>query len=261
MYERKIQLVIPMAGLGTRFTEAGYDTPKPLLPIHGVPMFQVVLGNLLTEQVDRVLIVARAEFDIGLLVSEMEISTGVPMHLIEIDYTTGGPADSVELALPYMDVGLPVVTANSDQYVDVDIHRFYDELLFGEIGGNILTMQDDDPKWSYARLDENGDVIEVREKQVISTFATVGIYGFATAARLKQAFDDMRKADARVNGEFYVAPAYNELTSRGVRITAHDLGPVATVMYGLGTPKDYELFVGTDVAQRASSIALRLGNC
>lgn len=251
MDEPKIQLVIPMAGRGTRFVEAGYETPKPLLPIHDIPMFQVVLGNLLTPQVNRVVIVARHEFNIRSLVETLSASTGVQMDLIEIDYTTGGPADSVELALPHLDLRLPVVTANSDQYVDFNVFDFYTEILRLGLDGSILTMQDSDPKWSYARI-EDGLVAEVREKEVISSFATVGIYGFRSAELLKRAFDLMRAADARVNGEFYVAPAYNELVARNGRITAHDLGPVATVMYGLGTPSDYELFLGTRVSHAAA---------
>ncbi len=247
-----------MAGLGTRFTEAGYATPKPLLPVHGQAMYRTVLANLLSEDVASVTLVARNTFDLRQDVEALRSRTSAEVQLIEIDYITSGPADTVEIALEHLKLEDPVVTANSDQFVNCSLFEMYQQLHLEDVAGNILVMEDSDPKWSYVKLNNDGDVTQVREKQVISNLATVGIYGFESGKALRQALDWMRDADDTVNGEFYVAPAYNHLIERGSRIVSHNLGPVSAVMHGLGTPEDYEAFLrhpaSREISRRASAL-------
>ena len=255
---QSIQLVIPMAGLGKRFTECGYTVPKPLINIHGLPMYRLVLADLLTDQISRVAIVAQRAWNLSRSIDQLGESLGLEIALIEIDYVTDGPADTVQLTEEWLHPGDPVVTANSDQYVDADIRPFYSVLTSGEVAGGLLLMEDSHPKWSYARLNEKGYVIEVREKSVISPFATVGIYGFATASIMLDAFAAMRARGDRVNGEFYVGPSYNYLRT-GFPIAATNLGPVSTVMHGLGTPEDFESFRASDISRHAVSKAITNG--
>jgi len=240
---RNIQIVLPMAGLGTRFAEAGYQVAKPLLPIHGEPMFKIVLANILSPRVKRVVIISRSEWNLTSEIEELNSKSGVEFHLIEIDHTTEGPAETVALAAPYLELDLPVVTANSDQYVHASIGDFFNALLEQGVAGTIMTMEDNDPKWSFVEVDSRGDAVKVREKEVISHQATVGIYGFKTALVLLESIKKMKEADDRVNGEFYVAPVYNYLISDGQRVTTFDTGPVENVMFGLGVPQDYEFFL------------------
>jgi len=256
---RQIQVVIPMAGKGERFIAAGYSTPKPLLPIHGIPMYRLVLSNLLTESVVKLVIVSQASWQLQDNVRQLSTVSGIPTELIEIDYFTQGPAETVALARSHLDPKVPVITGNSDQYVDADLSSFFHATMDDRVSGSILTMLDDDPKWSYAAVTEDGWVTRVKEKEVISPHATVGIYGFTSAEVMFQAFELMKQADDHVRGEFYVAPAYNYLINRGEEISIVDLGPISTVMYGMGTPEDYEHFLSTDVSQRAVSRAVALG--
>lgn len=253
-----IQIVIPMAGLGARFTEAGYSVAKPLLPIHDQPMFLVVAANLFAESVGRIVVVAQRSFNLGDTVSQMRARLSCPVELIEVDYLTGGPADTVELARPFLRIDQPVVTANSDQYVDHSILPLYDQLQDPAFAGSILTMKDDDPKWSYVACNANGDVTLVREKRVISSDATVGIYGFRTASLMWEAFEAMRAANDTVKGEYYVAPSYNQLIKRGHRVGIYDLGPISETMHGMGIPEDYEAFLQSPASLRASKRSRRL---
>ena len=255
---RPIQVVIPMAGLGSRFTEGGYRLPKPLLPVHGVPMYHLVVANLLTADVASVTIIAQSSWQLADDVERLNHALPQTFSLIEIDYVTDGPADTIELTKGLIEPGLPVVTGNSDQFVDADLTPFYAQLNESTLAGSILTMIDDDPKWSYASVNPNGDVELVREKEVISTHATVGIYAFASANLMFHGFDLMRKARDSVRGEFYVAPSYNQLILEGHRVTTHDLGPISTVMYGLGIPIDYEAFLTNPVSAVAAERARRL---
>lgn len=254
-----IQLVIPMAGLGSRFAERGYAIPKPLLTIHGLNMYRLVLSNLLTEEVGRVAIVAQEAWQLKESIAHLSDAINLEVALIEINYVTGGPADTVQLAESWLDLDRPVVTANSDQYVHADVRSFYETLGSGTVSGALLLMEDEDPKWSYARLNDWGEVIEIREKAVISPFATVGVYGFSSAGLMLDAFATMRRCDDRVNGEFYVGPAYNYLPSGALPIASINLGPVSTVMFGLGTPEDYELFISTEVSVEAVNKATGIG--
>lgn len=247
-----IQLVIPMAGSGTRFTSAGYSIAKPLLPIHGMPMFEVVVRNLLDPRVSRIVIVARSEWRLKITLHRLGQQLGVPCELVEVDETTSGAAETVERARDFLDFGAPVVTANSDQYIAAPLTSFYDLLLEDGTDGTILCMGDDDPKWSYVSVSASGEALEVREKEVISAYATVGIYGFSSAGSMLSAFGEMREAGDRVNGELYIAPAYNYLIRRGQSIRVIDVGPVGDVMFGMGIPEDYESFLRSPVSTLAA---------
>lgn len=258
MTSKTVQLVIPMAGKGKRFADAGYELPKPLLDIHGVPMYQVVVANLFTSHTFSITVICPSAWDLA-----AEIQTALEricpnVRVIEIDYVTDGPAETVALALPYLDPDLPLVIANSDQFVDTNLEEFDSLLVEEDVSGVILTMEDDDPKWSYARLNEFGHVTEVVEKEVISELATVGIYGFKTAAVFSLALDAMRERGEKVNNEWYVGPTYNFVTEEFGPVVANNLGPVSSTMFGMGIPVDYENFVDDEVSQRASKAAREL---
>ena len=240
-----------MAGRGQRFSDAGYSELKPLINIHGFPMISIVLANLYNELIgDVILITQRETMETGLL-QELVKTYPVPVHVISVDEVTDGPADSVKRARPLISNRAPLVIANSDQYLDCDLSEFYSDLLQTDCSGSILTMQDSDPKWSYAKIDYAGRVLEVREKQVISSNATVGIYGFKSALLAWKLFDRMWANDDRTNQEFYVAPCYNYLLPDEKPVTVFDLGTVGSVMHGLGVPKDLEEFLISSVSYSA----------
>lgn len=247
-----------MAGLGTRFSKAGYVVPKPLLPIHGVPMYKVVIANLMHESIFSVTIICPKGWGLGDEMRKLSGPLGVPVNVVEIDYVTQGPAQTVSLAEPFLNPLLPVVTANSDQYVDADLNDFYSSISSPGISGAILCMEDSDPKWSYVKLSSEGFVSEVREKEVISNLATVGIYGFMSAGLMLGALNQMVEAQDDAFGEFYVAPSYHYLIKLGRTIGATNLGPVGKVMHGLGVPDDYEAFLKEQVSELAKDKALSL---
>ena len=115
----------------------------------------------------------------------------------------------------------------------------------------VTLVSEDDPKWSYARLDGAGRVLEVVEKEVVSNDATVGIYNFRSGADFVRGADAMTAKGLRVNGEFYVAPVYNELVAEGKRLGVRNIGAVDRGMYGLGTPEDLERFLRMPVSRAA----------
>jgi dTDP-glucose pyrophosphorylase len=246
-----ISIVVPMAGRGSRFLQAGYDTPKPLIPIHGVPMIRVVIENIRPSSPHRFVFICQAEavarYDLHRRLDAWAPGSAV----IELDYVTQGAACTVLTAEQYIDRDRPLMIANSDQYVDIAIDDYLAEMDRAQLDGLIMTMDADDPKWSFAALDERGLVTRVVEKQPISRHATVGVYTYRRAGDFLDGARNMIAQDLRVNGEFYVAPVYDQMIAQGARVGIYSVGAVDAGMYGLGIPADLERFVAAEVSHRA----------
>ncbi len=143
---------------------------------------------------------------------DQALKTLVPgCSVVTVDRVTEGAACTVLLARDLIDNDSPLMMANSDQFVDVDINTYLAAQEQQDLDGLIMTFWADHPKWSYCRMGQGGMVTEVLEKQVVSNEATVGIYNFRRGKDFVKAADKMIALDKRVNGEFYVAPVYNEL--------------------------------------------------
>jgi dTDP-glucose pyrophosphorylase len=152
----------------------------------------------------------------------------------------------VLLARKFIDTPDPLMIANSDQLVELDINEYLAAADNNGVGGLIMTFWAQDPKWSYCRVREDGTVSEVVEKQVVSNEATVGIYNFRQGRDYVRAADTMIAANLRVNNEFYVAPTYNQLIATGSKIITMKTGREGAGMHGVGTPEDLEKFKQTD---------------
>lgn len=246
-----MNIVIPMAGRGSRFADVGYTTPKPLIPVKGVPMIQVVVNNLrprgdahfvflcLQEHLDRY----GVDEDLKKLVPGCSVLT--------LNQVSEGPACTVLVARDLINNDEPLMIANSDQWVDIDINDYLADMEARDLDGLIMTMKANHPKWSYVRLDENDRITEVVEKVVVSDEATVGIYNYRRGSQFVAAADRMIAKNLRVNNEFYVAPAYNEMIADGAKIGYYNIGSEYDGMYGLGTPEDLDKFLGFDVSTKA----------
>lgn len=235
-----LNIVIPMAGHGSRFSKAGYVDPKPLIPVFGRPMIELVIDNLRPSQPHRFIFVCQQEHldRYGLGERLQQIAPG--SVVLPVSEVTEGAACTVLLTRAFIDNDNPLMIANCDQYVDIDINRYL--AAMEGVAGLIMTMTADDPKWSFVRLDAQGAITEVVEKQVVSNEATVGIYNYARGSDFVAAADAMIAADQRVNGEFYVAPAYNSMIHQGRRLAYYNIGQDRAGMYGLGTPADLDYF-------------------
>jgi hypothetical protein len=135
--------------------------------------------------------------------------------------------------------------ANADQFVELDIDEYLDEMDTQGADGLIMTFWSDHPKWSYCRMNPDGLVKEVVEKRVVSNEATVGIYNFRHGSDYTRAADTMIAKNLRVNGEFYVAPTYNQLIAEGRKIVVAATGREYDGMFGLGVPEDLNFFKTT----------------
>lgn len=235
----KMNVLIPMAGAGSRFEKAGYSFPKPLLDVHGKPMIQVVVENLNIDA-RHIFIVQKAHYEKYNLQYLLNL-IAPKCKIVQVDGITEGAACTTLLAKKYIDNDEPLLIANSDQYLQWDSNEFMYAMGDG-IDGGILTFTSVHSKWSFAKLDENGYVCEVAEKKPISTEATVGIYFYRKGSDYVKYAEQMIAKDIRTNGEYFVCPVYNEAIADGKKIKIFHIDR----MFGLGTPEDLEAFLRED---------------
>jgi NDP-sugar pyrophosphorylase family protein len=247
-----LNIVMPMAGRGKRFADAGFSIPKPLIPIRGRPMTDMVIANLRPSRPHRFIFLILREHAEGFSF-DAHLRAWVPRCEIRfVDRVTEGAACTALLARELIDNDEPLMIANCDQWVDAEIDDYLAMGDDADVDGVIMTMWADDPKWSYVRFDEEGRVSEVVEKQVVSNEATVGIYHYRRGRDFVRAADRMIAKNLRVNNEFYVAPAYNELIAEGQTLAVYNVGKEYDGMYGLGIPSDVEWFLARDVSLDAA---------
>ena len=237
-----INIVIPMAGLGSRFSDAGYEKPKPFIDVAGKPMIVRVLENLSVPSA-RFILVARKEHLEQEQALVKFIESNYQVKFIATDGLTEGTACTVLSARRYINNDDPLIIANSDQIIDANLSDLITDARSRDLDGSIITFfdEDKDPKWSFAQLDENDLVARVKEKEAISHHATVGIYYFKTGEMFVNGALDMIVANERVNREFYTCPVYNYLINDRKKIGIFEI-PSAS-MHGIGTPDDLNSYI------------------
>lgn len=243
-----LNIVIPMAGRGSRFAQEGYELPKPLIGVHGKPMIEYVTKNIRPACEHRFIYLCLQEH-MDKYNLENHLKTMSPgCIVVPVNEVTEGAACTVLLAEEYIDNDDALMMANSDQYVDIDINDYLAKA--GDNDGLIMTMTADDPKWSFVKYDEDGYVTMVREKEVISNEATVGIYNFTRGADFVRYAHQMIEKNIRVNNEFYVAPVYNEMIEDGKRVVYFNIGSEDNGMYGMGIPDDLQKFLKNPISRK-----------
>jgi beta-phosphoglucomutase-like phosphatase (HAD superfamily)/dTDP-glucose pyrophosphorylase len=235
--DKKLNVLIPMAGAGSRFAQAGYTFPKPLIEVRGKPMIQVVVENLNIEA-NYIFLVQKDHYDTYNLKYLLNlIAPGC--KIVQVDGITEGAACTTLLAKEYIDNDAPLVMANSDQFVEWNSNECMYAFSADSIDGGILTFKATHPKWSYAKLNEDGFVSEVAEKKVISDEATVGIYYWRHGSDYVKYAEQMISKNIRTNGEFYTCPVFNEAISDDKKIRVKNIEK----MWGIGTPEDLNYFL------------------
>lgn len=233
----KLNVLVPMAGAGSRFAQQGYTFPKPLIEVNGKPMIQVVVENLNIEA-HYIFIVQQEHYEKYNLKYLLNlIAPGC--DIVQVNGVTEGAACSTLLAKEYINNDAPLVMANSDQYVEWNSNECMYAFTADEIDGGILTFEATHPKWSYARVGTDGFVSEVAEKKVISNEATVGVYYWKKGSDYVKYAEQMIEKNIRVNNEFYVCPVFNEAIGAGKKIKVKRVEN----MWGIGTPEDLETFL------------------
>jgi HAD superfamily hydrolase (TIGR01509 family) len=233
----KLNVLIPMAGAGSRFEQAGYTFPKPLIEVNGKPMIQVVIENLNLDA-NYIYVVQKAHREKYNLDTLLNLLTP-GCKIVETDGLTEGAACTALLAKDYIDNDNPLFFANSDQFVEWDSNEFMYKMQETDADGGIVSFTATHPKWSFAKIDENGLVTEVAEKNPISDIATVGYYFWKHGSDFVKYSEQMIKKNIRVNNEFYVCPVFNQAIEDCKEIRTFNTNE----MWGLGTPEDLNYYL------------------
>ena len=235
--DQKMNIIIPMAGHGSRFSQAGYTFPKPLIEVHGKPMIQVVIDNLKVDA--HFIFIVKKEHREKYNLDSMLSLLAPGCDIIDVDKVTEGAACTILLGKEFINNDNPLVIANSDQYVEWFSDEFMYNMTSSNVDAGILTFKSTHPKWSFAKCDGNGFVTEVAEKNPISNIATVGIYYWKKGSDYVKYAEEMINSNIRVNNEFYVCPVFNQAIADGKKIKTYNIDK----MWGIGTPEDLNFFL------------------
>jgi len=235
--DETLNILIPMAGAGSRFEKAGYTFPKPLIDVKNKPMIQVVVENL-NIKANYVYIVQKSHREKYNLDTLLNLITP-NCKIVEVDGLTEGAACTALLAKEFINNNQPLFFANSDQFVEWDSNEFMYKMNETEADGGIVTFEATHPKWSFAKINEKGLVTEVAEKNPISNIATVGYYYWKHGSDFIKYAEKMIQEDIRINNEFYVCPVFNQAIADGKEIRTFNIDK----MWGLGTPEDLKCYL------------------
>lgn len=233
----KMNVLIPMAGAGSRFANAGYTFPKPLIEVDGKPMIQVVVENL-NINANYTFIVQKEHYEKYSLQYLLNL-IAPNCNIVQVDGLTEGAACTTLLAKEFIDNDYPLVMANSDQFIEWNSNECLYAFSADGIDGGIISFKATHPKWSYAKIGEDGFISEVAEKKPISDNATAGIYFWKKGSDYVKYAEQMIKKNIRTNNEFYVCPVFNEAIADSKKIRVKEIEK----MWGIGTPEDLNYFL------------------
>lgn len=233
----ELNVLIPMAGLGSRFADAGYTFPKPLIEVGNKAMIQAVVDSLSIKA--KYTYIVQEDHYLKYNLEDFLNSITPDCNIVRVDGLTEGAAATALLSKQYIDNNKSLVIANSDQIVEWSSRNFLFDLIKHNADGGIATFTSNHPKWSYAEVNDLGHVTRVEEKRVISNIATVGIYYWKKGSDFVKYAEQMISKNIRTNNEFYICPVFNEAILDGKKILTGKVDK----MWGVGTPEDLENYM------------------
>lgn len=232
-------IIITMAGLGTRFRNAGYDCPKYMIEAKGRTLFEWSLDSLMgyNAHVSEYIFVVRSEDNAGEFIRGKCSECGIGnIRIVELDHMTDGQATTCMLAMPYCNDDEEILIYNIDTYVEPYAMNY--EAISGD--GHIPCFRADGEHWSFVRLDGTGRAVEVREKVRISGNCTLGAYYFASAGLYRRIYGEFYSGSTD-RREKYIAPMYNYMIGKGFTVTISLVD--SKLVHVLGTPEELRAFI------------------
>jgi len=232
-----VNIVIPMAGLGSRFPRDKYYFPKPLIDVNGKPMIVRAIESL---DIDAQWYFLLREDDFLTITKEVILKKLPTAKFLSVSETTEGPACSVLLFKEFINNDDELITANCDQIMEWNSRMFFHNVRLYD--GAVVTYYSDTDKNSYARIDSKGLVVEMREKEVISNISLNGIHYWKKGSYFVDSAEAMIAANDRApNGEFYIAPSYNYMIAQGQQVGIYHIPNEQH--HAVGVPVDLERFI------------------
>lgn len=233
----KPTLLIPMAGIGKRFLDKGWNIPKQLIQVGNKTMIQWSMSCIDHGDITKVFIVRRDQVDQHSIDTYLKEQFGEDSIIVISETETEGTVSSCLLAEEHINNESPLAITTLDVFFTPNFNLMHD--LKTNIDGTILVFNSDNPAYSYSVLDDSGYVTRTAEKEVISNNASVGLYCFSKGSTFVKYAKHMIKQNLRTRNEFYVCPLYNLLIQDGLKI---DTLPVDS-MHLMGTPDELNNFL------------------
>jgi NDP-sugar pyrophosphorylase family protein len=234
-----MKILIPMAGEGSRFAKNGYQFPKPLIDVAGKPMIQRVVENLDFDASYIFLVRSEHLVKYSGLENTLNRITNNKCSIVTVDSLTEGAACTALLAKDLINDDEDLLIANSDQIIEYQPFNFNLLKSSAKLDALVFTFKSVHPKWSFVKINSRGSVIEVAEKNPISDIATCGIYWYKKGSDFVKYAEKMINNNIRVNGEFYIAPVFNELINDDKILYPF----FVEKMHGIGTPEDLDVYL------------------
>lgn len=231
-------LLVPMAGKGQRFINQGYTTPKQFIDIGGKSMIEWSFKSFDWENCDVIFIVRRDSIDEYNADQKLRSIFGDNIRIVVAEQDTDGTVCSCLLARDYINKDVPLGITTLDVYFEP---KYILSNLDTSLDGCLLTIETDNPAYSYTKIDNSGLVLETAEKQIISTHGNVGYYCFTRGSDFVKYAEIMIEENIRSKNEFYVAPLYNLLIKDGLKINTQSINN----QYHMGTPDELDFFMKT----------------
>lgn len=234
-----MNILIPMAGEGSRFAKEGYQFPKPLIDVNGKPMIQRVVENL-DFNARYIFLVRKKHLEkYSGLENTLRLVTNNKTEIVIVDELTEGAACTCLLAKDLINNDSELLIANSDQIIEYEKENFEYIKNLTNVDGMVYSFNAVHPKWSFAKINSRGYITEIAEKKPISNIATCGIYWFRKGVDFVGSAEHMIKQEKKVNGEYYVAPVYNEMIAENKLVIPFYVHK----MHGIGTPEDLNAYL------------------
>lgn len=239
-----MNILIPMAGRGERFSSVGYELPKPLIEIGGKPMIEWALRSLDIDFFSNNFIFVVRDYQNQEINQRLNrvLKSLVPNNTtIKIDYMTEGPASTCLIVRDLINTDAPLIIGNCDQIMRWSGSYFLNSCLNSPYDGVIVTYEESTPKNSYAKLNSFGDVVRIEEKNVISNVSLNGIHFWKRGSDFVSSAESMIAKNERYNNEFYVGPTYNHMINVGKKVGIFHIPKECHVP--VGVPSDLQLFL------------------
>ena len=240
-------IVIPMAGLSSRFTKAGYTKPKYMLPLAGKSVFAHSIESFAAYfETMPFIFIARATADTEAFIREETAKLGIKdVRIIILDHATVGQAETVEFGLRKAALNLetPLTIFNIDTFRKD--FRFPDASWFETSYGYLEVFKGEGANWSYVGPVAGAHaplVDRTTEKQPISDLCCDGLYHFSRMTDFLEALGQERLNPSL--SEIYVAPIYNHLIKKGYKIHYKLINTDAITFCGV--PAEYEALLKED---------------
>lgn len=235
--DSKLNVLIPMAGKGNRFVQAGYTFPKPLIDVRGKPMIQMVIDNLNIDA-NYIFLVLKEHIEKYNIIHMLKLLKP-NCKIVVVDKITEGSACTTLLAKKFINTDNSLLMANCDQFLVWNSNEVMYSFKNDAIDGGMVTFTSTHPKWSYAKLNEEGFIEQVAEKDPISNHSNTGVMFWLKGSDYVKYAEQMIEENYRVNNEFYTTPVYNFAIKDGKRFKIKHIDK----FWGTGTPEDLNSFL------------------